>query len=79
MNPAKLRQVAQLWALALLLSTLLAAAGERWPEPLPIRGDLVWVLVLLPPLLTLIWLLRGWSLPPAGQEGESGASAAEQP
>lgn len=79
MNPAKLRQVGRLWALALLLSTLLAAAGERWPQPLPVRGDLVWALVLLPPLVTLLWLLRGWSLPVAGQGGESGADAAEQP
>lgn len=79
MSSAKLRQVARLWALALVMSCLLAAAAERWPQPLPPRADLAWALVLLPPLATLLWLLRGWSLPAAGQEGESGAESAEQP
>ena len=50
MTPSKIRAVARLWALALALSAALAAAGERWSAPLPIRGDWVAALVLLPPL-----------------------------
>lgn len=53
----------RVWSLALVLSTVLAAAAERWPEPLEIRPGLVWALVLLPPLLMALVLLAGWSLP----------------
>jgi hypothetical protein len=61
--------VARLWALALALSALLAAAGVRWPAPLPIRADLVGALLVLPPLVVALVLLRRWSLP--GEGGES--------
>ena len=63
------RSVLRVWALALALSALLAAAGERWPEPLPIREGLVWALVLLPPLAMAGVLLAGWSLPGRDRSG----------
>ena len=59
----KLAGVARLWSLALALSALLAAAGQRWPAPLPLQPALVWWLVLLPPLALGLWLLTHWSLP----------------
>jgi hypothetical protein len=59
----KLAGVARLWALALAISALLAAAGERWPSPLPQQPTLVWLLVWLPPLATGLWLLARWRLP----------------
>ncbi len=73
----------RVWSLALALSAVLAAAGERWPEPLPIRPAMVWALVLLPPLLMALALLTDWSLPsrpsrqsepqaPAPDQGPSG-------
>lgn len=62
------------WAVALAASAALVAAGNRWPEPLAIRPALVWGLVLLPPGLMALLLLRRWRLPqpPAGEGGESG-------
>jgi hypothetical protein len=69
MTVAKLRAVARLWAFALAFSALLAAAGQRWPQPLPIRGDLVAALLVLPPLAMAVLLLARWSLP--GEGGES--------
>jgi hypothetical protein len=74
------RSVLRVWSLALALSVVLAAAGERWPEPLPIRPALVWALVLLPPLAMALVLLAGWSapLPPSGQGGESDDSDKEK-
>jgi hypothetical protein len=69
MTPSKIRAVARLWALALALSAALAAAGERWSAPLPIRGDWVAALVLLPPLAMALWLLVPWA--PPGEGGES--------
>jgi hypothetical protein len=73
------RSVLRVWSLALVLSVILAAAGERWPEPLPIHAVLVWALVLLPPLAMVLVLLADWSLPlpPSGQEGESDDSERE--
>jgi len=59
----KLAGVARLWALALAISVLLAAAGDRWPSPLPVQPSLVWPLVWLPPLAVGIWLLVRWRLP----------------
>ena len=48
----------RVWSLALALSAVLAAAAERWPEPLPIRPGVVWAPVLPlrdePDLLTLL-------------------------
>lgn len=59
----KLVGVARLWTLALVPSVLLAAAGQRWPAPLPLQPALVWFLVVLPPLALGLWLLSHWSLP----------------
>jgi len=78
MNGPKLRSVLGLWALALGLSALLAAAGRRWSEPLPIRADLVATLLLVPPLATTVWLLRHWRLPAAAEGGESVGCAQER-
>ena len=66
----KLGGVLRLWALALALSALLAAAGERWPSPLPLQPALVWLLLTLPPLALALWLLAHWRLP-APDRGES--------
>jgi hypothetical protein len=90
----KWRAIAGLWGVALAMSAALALAGRRWPDPLVPQAALVWLLLVLPPLATLAWLLRGWSLdgggsgdpagpPPAGrrpdgQEGESEAIQQEQ-
>ncbi|MFM7312694.1 MAG: hypothetical protein ACKO0M_05930 [Cyanobium sp.] len=67
------RSVLRVWSLALALSAALAAAGERWPDTLPIRPAAIWALVLLPPLLMVLVLVSGWSLPGAAtrQGGES--------
>lgn len=80
MEPSKVRSIARLWALALALSALMAAAGERWPQPLPPRADLAWALVLVPPLLMAAWLLLRWDLPvgsPPVGVGESEGSERE--
>ena len=66
----------RVWSLALALSAVLAAAAERWPEPLPIRPAVVWALVLLPPSLMALVLLADWSLPSQPVAGEREASAA---
>jgi hypothetical protein len=68
MSAHKILSIAWLWVLALALSALLAAAGARWSAPLPIRGDLVGALLLLPPLATALAVLRRWSLPVEGTE-----------
>jgi type VI protein secretion system component VasK len=70
MTPDKIRAVAQLWALALALSALLVAAGQRWPATPEIRPALVVALLLLPSLLLGLLLLVRWRLP--GQGTESG-------
>jgi hypothetical protein len=74
------RSVLRVWSLALALSAVLAAAAERWPEPLPILSAVVWGLVLLPPLAMALVLLAGWSLPSPspGQGGESEDSDREK-
>ena len=66
----------RVWSLALALSAVLAAAAERWPEPLPIHPGVVWALVLLPPLAVALVLLATWSLPPQTPAEEREASAA---
>jgi len=84
MSATKIRQVLQLWALALVISAVLAAAGQRWVEPLPIRASLVWSLLLLPSLGMVVLLLGSWTLPVgpqanlADQGTESGSSIQEQ-
>jgi len=70
--------MAWLWLLALAGSAALVLAGRRWPEPLVPHGPLVWLLLLLPPLATLLWLLGHWSIEPGGQGGQSEASNQEQ-
>ena len=74
----KVQQVGLLWFLALGVSAALVAAGRRWPDPLPLSSGPIWILLLLPPLAMALWLLRGWSLPPAGQGGQSEALTQEQ-
>jgi hypothetical protein len=68
MIPPKIAPVARLWLLSLALSALLAAAGARWSAPLPVRGDLVVALLLLPPLATALVVLGRWPLPVEGTE-----------
>lgn len=70
------RSVLRLWALALMLSAALAAAGERWPAPLVPQPLLVFALVLGLPVVMLVWLTVHWQLPSpvaaaAGEGGES--------
>jgi membrane protein implicated in regulation of membrane protease activity len=78
MTGPKLRSLLGLWTLALGLSALLAAAGQRWSAPLPIRVDLLAFLLLAPPLATVVWLLRHWRLTAAGEGGESVDRAQER-
>ena len=54
--------VVKVWALALAISAALAAAGERWPQPLPLQQGVVWLLVGLQPLLVGLWLLTHWAV-----------------
>jgi hypothetical protein len=75
MGSSKLRQIGGLWALALLGSALLVAAGRHWPDPLPPRLDLVWSLVVLPPLVLGVWLLVGWRLPDTGDVADDGGES----
>lgn len=62
MTSSKTRAVLRLWALALAISAVLVAAGERWPEPLQPRGDVIAVLLLALPLAMVLWLLGRWRL-----------------
>ncbi len=71
MPPSKIQEVGRLWSLALALSALLAAAGVRWPLPLPVVPSAVVALVLGPPLLMAVVVLARWRLPAADQGGES--------
>ncbi len=71
MTSSKLQQVGALWSLALVLSVLVVAAGDRWPGPLPIQPPLVAGLLLGPPLLMALWLLVRWRLPAPDQGGGS--------
>ncbi len=70
MTLAKILEVGRLWSAALVLSTLLAAAAVRWPQPLPILPAVVAALVLGPPLLLALVVLLRWRLPAADQGGE---------
>jgi hypothetical protein len=69
MTVSKGREVARLWTLALGLSALMVAAGQHWPQPLPIRPGLALALVLLPPLAMALQLLGRWNLPDDGEGG----------
>jgi hypothetical protein len=70
MGLTKLQQLALTWLLALGLSALLVAAGQRWPDPLPIRPALVWGALFGLPLLTLAMVLARWSGSQAPQPRE---------
>ena len=70
----KRQQLALVWLLALGLSALLVAAGQRWPQPLPLHSGWIWVLLLLVPLVTLAALLARWTL---GEGGESSGAMKE--
>jgi hypothetical protein len=59
---AKVAQLLGLWGLALAMSAALVAAGQRSPEPLPVRGDQVLVLLLAPALAVVAWLFGRWRL-----------------
>jgi hypothetical protein len=72
---SKLLAVAALWSGALALSASLAAAGRHWPEPLPIRADVVVALLVLPPLAVAVALAVRWRLPAAGRGAESPPSS----
>lgn len=69
-SPSKWRQLLLCWALALGLSALLVWSGRHWPVPLLQQAwaqrqpaaplALALTLVLLPPLLMAVLLLRRW-------------------
>jgi hypothetical protein len=67
-------------ALSLMLSVVLVAAGERWPQPLPPNPLWALALVVLPPAVVLLWLALHWSLPAqgTGDGGESQQSKASE-
>lgn len=73
---AKLPQLLGIWALALAMSGALVAAGQRWQEPLPLRGDLILALLLVPPLAVVALLMGSWRLdaPTPEEPGELGAN-----
>jgi len=58
------------WALALALSAILVAAGQRWPQPLAPLPAAVWALLLLPGLAMALLLRARWSLQTPGTTGE---------
>ncbi|MCP9791292.1 hypothetical protein [Vulcanococcus limneticus] len=60
----KLVQLAWVWGLALGLSALLRWAGVLWPNGLAVNPELALVLVLVPPALMGLALLRGLLAPP---------------
>jgi len=75
MGLTKLQQLALTWLLALGLSALMVAAGQRWPQPLPIQPGWVWAGLFLLPLFTLVGVLARWPVPQASAELEEGESS----
>ncbi|MEB3234615.1 MAG: hypothetical protein VKM98_04220 [Cyanobacteriota bacterium] len=73
MSRSPWRSLLRYWALSLMLSVVLVAAGDRWPQPLPVQPALALALVLLPAVAVLLWLALNWSLPGAGP-GDTGES-----
>jgi len=69
------RQVLRLWALSLMVSVVIAAAAERWPQTLVPDPRVVAALVLVPPLMVLIWLGFNWRL--GGSAGEGSGDGGE--
>jgi hypothetical protein len=61
---AKLVQLAWVWGFALGLSALLRWAGLLWPDGLAVNPELALVLVLVPPALMALALVRGLLAPP---------------
>ena len=53
-------EILRVWAVALLLSGLMVAAGHRWPAPLTPTPAAIWALLLVPPLLMGFWIARRW-------------------
>lgn len=62
MTSAAARSLLLSWALALALSAILVAAGQRWPQPLAPLPAAVWALLLLPGLAMALLLRARWSL-----------------
>ncbi len=60
LSASKAVGILRVWAVALLLSGLLVAAGRRWPVALTPTPAIVWALLLLPPLLMGVWIARRW-------------------
>jgi hypothetical protein len=75
MGLTKLQELALTWLLALGLSALLVAAGQRWPQPLPISAAVVWGALLGLPLLTLVVVLLRWPVLEARPSVEGGESS----
>ena len=70
---AKLVQLAWVWGFALGLSALLRWAGLLWPNGLAVNPELALVLVLVPPALMALALVRGLlASRPAGEAGPPG-------
>ena len=81
MGLTKLQQLALTWLLALGLSALMVAAGQRWSQPLPIRAAWVWAALFGLPLLTLVGVLARWPVPqgpPSPEGGESSPAIQER-
>ncbi|MCT0199195.1 hypothetical protein KQ313_05840 [Synechococcus sp. CS-1325] len=77
MTSSKSVQLLIAWGAALLLSSLLVMAGQRWPDPLPIRPVLLWCLLLGPPGLLGAWLASRWRRCD-DEEGQSSEEPHEQ-
>jgi hypothetical protein len=77
MNSSKLLPLGALWGLALGLSALVVAVGRLRSDPPVPSPEAVAVLVLGPPLVLALWLLRHWRLP-SDEGGESGVDARER-
>jgi hypothetical protein len=71
MRFTKLQQLALTWLLALGLSALLVAAGQRWPQPLRIQQAWVWTSLFLLPLVTLLAVVARWSVPEGGESSDA--------
>ena len=68
-----------MWALSLMLSVVLVASGERWPQPLRPDPVLALALVSVPPLLMLLWLAFHWRLPASQQAGPGDRGQSQHP
>jgi len=64
----------RLWALALVFSAALVAAGERWPQSLQPDGRWVGLLLLGLPLSMGLLLASRWRLPTGPLDRDRGES-----